>query len=77
VKEWVTPPNPRTVHIVIQSELKYLIAANIGATEIEYYCPGFSPPQNGRFICCPGNIPAKTERIQVAGWILIWTGALG
>ena len=67
VKQRLKLHNLHTDHIVIRSELKYLIGATVAGTVIWNRGPGSIRPKNRGFMSGPGNKPAKTERVGLLG----------
>jgi len=63
VKEKLKLHNLHTDHVMIRSELKYLIGAKVGGTVKWNRSPGTTRPQNHGFISGPDNNPAKTKRV--------------
>jgi len=67
VKELLKLHYLHTDHIMIQSELKYLIVAKVAWTVIWTRGPGSTRPKNPGFISSPGNKPVKTESVGLLG----------
>jgi len=63
VKEQLKLHNLRTNHVMIRSELKYLIGAKVGGTAKWNRGAGTTRPKNRGFMSGPGNKPAKTKRV--------------
>jgi hypothetical protein len=63
VKEGLELHNLHTDHVVIRSELKYLIGATVAGTANMEPRSGFYPAKNRGFMSGPGNKPAKPERV--------------
>jgi hypothetical protein len=53
----------RIHHVMIRSELKYLIGAKVAGTVLWDHGPGSTRPKNRGFMSGPGNNPAETERV--------------
>jgi len=62
VKEWLVLYNLCTDHIMIRSELKYLIGAKVAGPVQWNRGPGTTWPNNGGSMSGPGNNPAKTKQ---------------
>jgi len=67
VKEGLKLHNLRTDHIVIRSELKYIIGATVAGTANMEPRSGFNPAENRGFMSGPGNKPARPERVGLLG----------
>jgi len=50
-------------HVMIRSELRYLIVPQVAGTGIWNHGLGTTRPNNGGFMSSPGNNSAKTERV--------------
>jgi len=61
MKEQLKLRNLRTDHVMIRSELKYLIGAKVGGTAKWNHGPGTTWPKNCGFMSGPGSKPAKTQ----------------
>jgi hypothetical protein len=62
VKERLELHNLHTDHIMIPSELKYLIGAKVAGTVNMEPRSGYNPAKTRGFMSGPGNNPAKTAR---------------
>ena len=67
VKERLEMHNLRTDHLLIWSELKYLIGAKVVRTVKMELRSGYNPAKNRGFMSGPGNNPAKTARFGFLG----------
>jgi len=63
VKERLKLHNLHSDHIVIQSELKYLIGVKVAGTVIWNRRPGLTRPKNRVFMSSSANEPAKMKRV--------------
>jgi hypothetical protein len=69
VKEWLKLHNLHIDHVMIQSELKYLIGAKVAETRKWNRGMGSTQPKNHGFMSGTGINPAMTE------WVLFLVGS--
>ena len=67
MKELIKLHNLRSRHVMIGSELKYLIGSKVMGTVKWTRGPGWTRPKNCRFLSVPGDKPAKTKRVGLLG----------
>jgi len=67
VKERLKLHNLHIDHVLIRSELKYLIGAKVAGTVIWNRGPGSTLPKNCWFMSGQVNNPAKTKRVGLLG----------
>jgi hypothetical protein len=67
VKEQVKLDNLRLEHVMIRSELRYLIGAKVAGTVIWNHGLGSTRPKNHGFMSGPGNNPALVTGFGLLG----------